>query len=130
MAGDGQAGDALQARASQQIQQMIGLARRAGLVLLGAGALAREPLGRGGVVFAACDAAARTQRGLPDVAVPVPLTSEELGRAAGQKPVAALGMRAGRHALQAAYWQRVWYEGARDDSSRGSGKGQHTEVAG
>lgn len=108
---------ALLAEASRRLAQLVGLARRLGHAALGAGALEREPARVDAVVLVACDAAERTIRAIGPDGLPVPLSSEQLGHAAGHRPVAAVMLRPGRHAAQAAYWQRVWYE-ARDTETR------------
>lgn len=107
----------LQTEACRRIGEMAGLARRAGHVAFGAGALARETATEGSTVLVASDAAPRTVRAIGEVGIPVPQTSEELGHAVGHRPLAAVMLRPGRHAAQAAYWQRVWYE-ARDTETR------------
>lgn len=62
------------------------------------------------VILVACDAAPRTRRALGPEIEPCMLLGAELGHAAGGAPVAAVGIPAGRLALQAAYWLQVWYE--------------------
>lgn len=68
------------------------------------------PTGRQDIIVLALDAARRTARSLGPTALPSMLCGADMGRAAGGAPVAAVGIPAGRLALQAAYWLRVWYE--------------------
>lgn len=100
------------ALATRRLQETVGLARRAGAIVLGAARLGDyvQEQHQGAVVLLANDAAARTANKLGTLARPVPLTCEVLGAAAGTRAVAAVQIQPGRFAVQAAYWQHLWYE--------------------
>jgi hypothetical protein len=72
--------------------------------------LSAAPSGQQDVILVANDAALRTVRRLGPVARPCMLSGAQMGQAAGGAYVAAVGIPAGRLALQAAYWLQVWYE--------------------
>lgn len=97
----------IEALAEAKIYGLIGLARRQGALVPGVERL-RDGLVPVGAVLVAHDAASRSQRQLPEA--PLFGTMESLGQAAGLGLLAALGIQAGRLAMQAAYWLRVWYE--------------------
>jgi hypothetical protein len=67
-----------------------------------------------GVVVVAQDASERAIRQLQQAGHALHTTpwldQAALGGRVGAAPVAALGIRPGRQATQAAYWLRVWYE--------------------
>lgn len=73
----------------------------------------KQPDGEQDVILLAADAAPRTARRLGPAALPCMLSGADMGHAAGGAPVAAVGIPAGRLALQAAYWLQVWYEAQR-----------------
>jgi len=138
--------------ATTRVKEAIGLARRQGLLGMGAArllelrpsdndifvdddddsdtvvegglraavdvSLSAAPSDDQDVILVANDAALRTVRRLGPMAQPCMLSGAEMGRAAGGAYVAAVGIPAGRLALQAAYWLRVWYEARLADHTR------------
>lgn len=112
---------ALQSMAAVRVTSLLGLARRQGVVILGAGRLSETPPERLAATLLAADVAPRTVRQLErdgHTVMSLPfLASQPLGAAVGAAPLAALGIRPGRLATQAAYWLRVWYEAHSRDVS-------------
>jgi predicted RNA-binding protein YlxR (DUF448 family) len=94
--------------AETRLFEIVGLARRAGELVGGVDRLASEPEDAFGLIMVAEDASERAARRLSSHRAFG--TTATLGRAAGTAPVAAIGIRPGRLAMQAAYWLRVWYE--------------------
>jgi len=80
--------------------------------------LRAAPSGDQDVILVANDAALRTVRRLGPMAQPCMLSGAQMGQAAGGAYVAAVGIPAGRLALQAAYWLQVWYEARLADHTR------------
>jgi predicted RNA-binding protein YlxR (DUF448 family) len=122
------------ALAEARLFEIVGLARRAGELVGGVDRLASDPEDAFGLILVAEDAAERSLRRLSQHRAFG--TAAALGRAAGTAPVAAIGIRPGRLAMQAAYWLRVWYEthsrdgqgaagsrAAGDTQQNGSGRG-------
>ena len=103
----------LAALAERRVRELLGLARRSGVLTVGIDALSRLCYGQspqaphGWVCIVATDLAERSRRKVDAQAF---LSSRELGHAVGMGAVGALGIAPGRLAKQAAYWLRVWYE--------------------
>jgi predicted RNA-binding protein YlxR (DUF448 family) len=93
--------------AERRIYETLGLARRQGVLTLGAD---HEERARGdGLTVLAEDLSERTRAG----ALPSEFifgTANELGRALGLARVGVVTVGPGRLSAQAAYWLRVWYE--------------------
>jgi hypothetical protein len=109
----------LHALAQGRVLELVGLARRQGELLCGVERITSELPEDLGITLKACDAAGRSERRLPQAQSFV--AAEVLGHAAGTAPVAAIGIRPGRLAMQAAYWLRVWYETLSRDEQPAAG---------
>ncbi len=92
--------------AAQKVLELLGLARRQGVLIVGQDRVASEPVG---FVVAAIDASDRSLRAAGETARTFG-SSAELGRATGLNGVSVLGIAPGSLARQAAYWLAVWYE--------------------
>jgi predicted RNA-binding protein YlxR (DUF448 family) len=91
--------------ATSKIMGLIGLARRQGALVPGIERV-KESLHPLGLVLVAEDASPRTQRQLSEPTLFG--TIESLAKATGLQALAVVGIQAGRLAMQAAYWLRVW----------------------
>jgi predicted RNA-binding protein YlxR (DUF448 family) len=95
--------------ATQRVFEAIGLARRSGVLTLGADDVARLGDDDGeGVTLVASDVSLRNAAALPSAAVFA--TASELGRACGAARVGVMHIAPGRLASLADYWLRVCYE--------------------
>lgn len=92
--------------AAQKILELLGLARRQGVLIVGQDRVASEPVG---CVVAAREASERSLR-LAGESTRIFGSSTELSRATGLNGVSVLGIAPGSLAQQAAYWLAVWYE--------------------
>lgn len=98
--------EAVAQRAAQRIYEVLGLARRQGVLIVGQDRLAGEG---SGCTVVAHDASTRS-RAAAGADARVFGDVQELSRATGLNGAAILGIRPGSLAQQAAYWLSVWYE--------------------
>lgn len=90
----------------KKVLELLGLARRQGVLIVGQDRVASEPVG---LVVAAREASERSLRAAGE-STRTFVGSSELGRATGLNGVSVLGIAPGSLARQAAYWLAVWYE--------------------
>ncbi len=95
------------ALAERRIYELLGLARRQGVLVVGYDNV--ESAGAARVIIAS-DASPRSQDRLATFAPVVFGDSASLGRHTGLQGVQVLGIAPGSIACQAAYWLTVWYE--------------------
>jgi predicted RNA-binding protein YlxR (DUF448 family) len=98
--------------------ETLGLARRQGLLLVGAAGIERGRLEDDprSVIILASDAAYR-RPGTWGTRARKFLSAQALGHATGLDPVEALGVPPSRLADQAAYWLNLWYETRAEDNA-------------
>ena len=101
---------------AQKLHELLGLARRQGVLIVGQDRVASEPCG---FVVASDDASERSLRMAGDSTRTFG-SSAELGRATGLNGVSVLGIAPGSLARQAAYWLAVWYESRPAADGRGA----------
>lgn len=111
----------LQQLAQQRLYELLGLARRQGVALLGASRVYEAAPETVACVLVAADASARVGQDLSHAGYSWQqigcLTMTELGNAVGHRPLASVGFGVGRLGTQAAYWSGVWYETTRLDTT-------------
>lgn len=99
--------------AEQRVRERLGLARRAGSLLVGIEQVRKAALNS--TVVLASDLASRSSRCLEGSKF---LTGQVLGASVGMGWIGAAAIVPGRLAKDASYWLRVWYETASVRSNR------------
>ena len=111
----------LHALATARIEQLLGLARRAGQLAWAAAEVEALADGASQAVLVVDDAPPRRRRRLAEVGT---WPAQALARATGLANVVAVAIRPGRLHERAAYWLRLWYETAPDRLHDVPGPGQ------
>jgi hypothetical protein len=94
--------------AKARLLDLLGLARRCGVLLHGIGKVSQLHADHPATVLVATDLIGKSAVRLAHHLALAP--AAVLGHAAGLPEAGAVAIMGGRLSLQAAYWQRVWYE--------------------